>query len=115
MKIYTKIFGSPDNLPMDNSDKTLIEKAKEFLTRKSEYRHCIMGHTHNPMQVPIRITSEGIEQMYLNTGTWRAKHAKGLSGGFMTLQNLTYTIVYSKRENPHQEMETWTGSLKERL
>ena len=36
MKIYTKIFGSPENLPMDNSDKALIEKAKEFLTRKSE-------------------------------------------------------------------------------
>jgi UDP-2,3-diacylglucosamine pyrophosphatase LpxH len=113
MKIYTRIFGSPDNLPMDNSDKTLIEKAKEFLTRKSEYRHCIMGHTHNPMQVPIRITSKGIDQVYLNTGTWRARHIKGLGGGFVTLKNLTYTIVYSQEENKYQQFETWTGSLKE--
>ena len=115
MKIYTKIFGSPDNLPMDNSDKTLIEKAKEFLTRKSEYRHCIMGHTHNPMQVPIRITSKGIEQVYLNTGTWRARHIKGLGGGFVTIKNLTYTIIYSQEENQYQQFETWTGSLKEVL
>jgi len=115
MKIYTKIFGSPDELPMDNSDKTLIEKAKEFLTRKSEYRHCIMGHTHNPMQVPIRVTSKGIDQVYLNTGTWRARHIKGLSGGFVTLKNLTYTIVYSQEENKYQQCETWTGSLKEVL
>jgi UDP-2,3-diacylglucosamine pyrophosphatase LpxH len=115
MKIYTKIFGSADNMPMDNSDKTLIEKAKEFLTRKSEYSHCIMGHTHNPMQVPIRVTSKGIDQVYLNTGTWRARHIKGLGSGFVTLKNLTYTIVYSQEENKSQQFETWTGSLKEVL
>jgi len=115
MKIYTKIFGSPDDLPFDNSDRALIEKAKEFLTHKSEYRYCIMGHTHNPMQVPVRITSQGIEQVYLNTGTWRARHIKGLGGGFVTLKNLTYTIIYSKEESENQEFETWTGSLKEVL
>lgn len=113
MNIYTKISGSPDNLPMDNSDKVLIEKAKEFLTRKSEYRHYIMGHTHNPMQVPIRVTNKGMDQVYLNTGTWRARHIKGLGGGFVTLKSLTYTLVYSQEESEHQQFETWTGSLKE--
>ena len=115
LRLYTKIFGTPDAMPMENADQALMDKAKEFLTHQSDYRYCILGHTHNPMQVPIRITSKGIEQMYLNTGTWRAKHTKGLSGGFITLKNLTYTIVYSKKENPHQELETWTGSLKEIL
>jgi len=115
MKIYTQIFGSPDNLPMDNSDKTLIEKAREFLTRKSEYRHCIMGHTHTALQVPIRVTSKGLDQVYLNTGTWRARHVKGLDGGFVTLKNLTYTTVYSQEENKFQQFESWTGSLKEVL
>ena len=113
MKIYTKVFGSPDGLPVDGSDRTLMEKAKEFLSHQSEYRYCILGHTHNPMQVPVRITSRGIEQMYLNTGTWRAKHMKGLIGGFITLKNLTYTLIYSQEENPNQEFESWTGSLKE--
>ena len=72
-----------------------------------------MGHTHNPVQVPIRITSGGMDQVYLNTGTWRARHIKGLGGGFVTLKNLTNTIVYSKEENEYQQFETWTGSLKE--
>jgi UDP-2,3-diacylglucosamine pyrophosphatase LpxH len=90
-----------------------MEKAKEFLSHRSDYRYTVMGHTHNPMQVPIRITSKGLEQVYLNTGTWRARHIKGLSGGFVTLKNLTYTIIYSKEESKDQEFETWTGSLKE--
>jgi UDP-2,3-diacylglucosamine pyrophosphatase LpxH len=115
MKIYTRIFGSPDNLPLDNSDKTLIQKAKEFLTRKSEYRHFIMGHTHNAIQVPIRVTSKGIDQVYLNTGAWQARHIKSLGGGFVTLKNVTYTVVYSQEENKYQQFETWTGSLKEVL
>ena len=113
MKIYTKVFGSPDGLPVDGSDRTLMEKAKAFLSHQSEYRYCILGHTQNPMQVPVRITSRGIEQMYLNTGTGRAKHMKGLIGGFITLKNLTYTLIYSQEENPNQEFESWTGSLKE--
>jgi len=114
MKIYSQIFGSPDNLPLDNADGKLVEGAKEFLTHQSEYRYAVMGHTHNPLQVPIRITSKGLEQVYLNTGTWRAKHIKGLGGGFITLKNLTYTIVYSEGESKNQEYETWTGTLKEK-
>ncbi len=116
MHIYSKIFGSPDNLPMDNSDKVLIDKAKDFLTHTSDYRYCVMGHTHNPMQVPIRVTSVTSgqeEQFYLNTGTWRKRYVKGQAGGFMGLKGLTYTIFYTERENPSQRFETWTGSLKE--
>jgi UDP-2,3-diacylglucosamine pyrophosphatase LpxH len=113
MKIYSKIYGSPDDLPMDNSDKVLIDKAREFLTHTSEYRYCVMGHTHNPMQVPIRVTSAGLEQMYLNTGTWRKRYVKGQAGGFIGLKNLTYTTIYSEQESKKQRFETWTGSLKE--
>lgn len=116
LKIYSKIFGSPDNLPMDNSDKALIDSAKNFLTHTSEYRYCVMGHTHNPMQVPIRITSSAsgeLEQIYLNTGTWRKRYIKGEAGGFIGLKHLTYTIIYSEEENASQRFEAWTGSLKE--
>lgn len=113
MKIYSKIFGSPDSLPMDNSDKGLIEKATEFLTHTSAYRYCVMGHTHNPLQVPVRITSGGIEQVYINTGTWRKTYVKGQAGGFVGLKKLTYTILYSKEESRDQRFETWTGSLGE--
>ena len=107
------MFGSPDALPLDNSDKALIDKAKDYLAHTSDYRYMAMGHTHNPMQVPIRITSAGDEQFYLNTGTWRKRYKQGLAGGFMEYKNLTYSIFYSKSENESQFFETWTGTLKE--
>jgi len=113
MKIFSRVFGSPDAMPLDNSDKALIDKAKDYLTHTSDYRYMAMGHTHNPMQVPIRITSAGDEQFYLNTGTWRKRYKQGLAGGFMAYKNLTYSIFYSKSENESQLFETWTGALKE--
>lgn len=113
VKIYSKIFGSPDEIPLDNADKTLIEKAKDFLSHRSDYRFCVMGHTHSPMQIPVRITSSNIEQMYLNTGTWRARYIQCASGGFVNLKYLTYTIFYSEEESKKQRFETWTGALKE--
>ena len=113
VKIYSKIFGAPDSLPMDNSDKGLIDKATDFLTHTSTYQHYVMGHTHNPLQVPVRITSGGMEQVYVNTGTWRKTYVKGQAGGFIGLKKLTYSILYSKEENSDQRLETWTGSLQE--
>lgn len=113
MRVYSKIFGAPDSIPVDNSDKCLAEKASEFLTHTSSYRYYVMGHSHNPMQVPIRITSEGMEQVYINTGTWRKTYVKGRAGGFVGLKRLTYTIIYSEKENSKQRYETWTGSLQE--
>lgn len=113
MKIFSRVFGSPDALPLDNSDKVLIDKAKDYLAHTSDYKYMAMGHTHNPMQIPIRITSAGDEQFYLNTGTWRKRYKQGLAGGFMDYKNLTYSIFYSKSESESQLFETWTGALKE--
>ena len=100
-------------MPTDNSDRALINASKEFLTHTSDCSYMVMGHTHNPLQVPIRITSAGWEQHYLNTGTWRKRYAQGLAGDFMGLKQLTYVVFYSRDENPDQFFETWTGTLKE--
>jgi len=113
IKLYSKIFPSSEGLFADNSDKILIEKAKEFLSNTSDYLFYVLGHTHNPMQVPIRITSKGNEQVYLNTGTWRTRYIKAANGGFISIKSMTYTIIYSPEENKTQRFETWTGSLKE--
>ncbi len=76
---------------------------------------CVMGHTHNLMQVSIRITSRAsgeLEQIYLNTGAWRKKHIKGQGGGFIGLEHLTYTIIYSEQENALSASRHGPGSLK---
>ena len=113
LKLYFKLFGSPDDLPLEKGDLELRDAAVKFFTSTSQYQYMVMGHTHNPMQCPVRITSAGKEQVYLNTGTWRAKYIKGIQNGFVNLKTLSYVIIYSQEENPTQRFETWTGTLKE--
>jgi len=65
----------------------LLEKVKERITKDdlleaapaeyshldSRIRYVVYGHTHDPLQVPVRTikTPEGLKQyIYLNTGTW---------------------------------------------
>ena len=72
-----------------------------------------MGDTHNALEVPIRVTSSDIDQVYFNTGTWRKRYTQGRSNGFIGTKYLTYTIFYTQKENGDQSFETWTGSLQE--
>jgi UDP-2,3-diacylglucosamine pyrophosphatase LpxH len=113
MRIFSKIFGSSNSLSMPDGDQALIQQAQDFLSRRSDYRYVVMGHTHNALQVPINVTSDGREQVYLNTGTWRQRNVQGRTHGFIGLKSLTYTLFYSSKENGAQNFETWTGSLNE--
>lgn len=113
VKIFSKVFGSSGGLPEADGDQELIKQAQVFLSRRSDYSYMVMGHTHNPLQVPMRITSTGKEQVYLNTGTWRQRNVQGRTNGFIGVKYITYTVFYSPDENGTQSFETWTGSLKE--
>jgi hypothetical protein len=97
LKLYTKIFGTPDALPTDNADQSLIDKAKEFLTHQSDYRYCVLGHTHNPMQVPIRITSKGIEQMY-----------ESYSKLFLDLKQKAQLVAENRAKTLEEESHFWS-------
>jgi UDP-2,3-diacylglucosamine pyrophosphatase LpxH len=101
------------------SKDDLLEAApQEYSHLDNRIRYIVYGHTHDPLQVPIRIVedSTGIrEHVYLNTGTWRARYYKTKEGlGFINWKNLTYTIFYKKEERgtDFPAYETWTGTLK---
>jgi len=111
--IFTKIFGSGGVSSPNDSDSYLTNKAVDFFTHTPDYRSIVMGHTHNPLQVPVRVTSEGLEQVYINTGTWRKRYIQGAVGGFVGVKYLTFAVFYRHDENPNQFFETWTGTLKE--
>ncbi len=111
--IFSKIFGAGNISSPDDSDKGLNNAATDFLKRAKNYRFLVMGHTHNPLQMPVRVTSENLDQVYVNTGTWRKRYIQGTAGGFVGLKYLTYSTFYSEAENSRQSFETWTGSLKE--
>ncbi len=77
--------------------------------------HVVYGHTHEPKQVPLQIINN-TKHIYLNTGTWRARHRCCQNGyGFITWKDLTYVIIYNKDESPlkYPSFETWSGNLKD--
>jgi UDP-2,3-diacylglucosamine pyrophosphatase LpxH len=111
--IFSKIFGTRNIFSPEVPDKGLNDAATDFLKRATNYRSIVMGHTHNPLQMPVSVTSENLDQVYINTGTWRRRYIQGTAGGFVGLKYLTYTIFYSEAESSRQFFETWTGSLKE--
>jgi len=113
INIFSRIFGSERFASPDDSDKDLNEGAADFLTLSPNYRSIVMGHTHNPLQIPIGVTSDGLEQIYINTGTWRKRYIQGTNSGFIGIKYLTYAVFYNEDENPNQSFETWTGTLKE--
>jgi len=111
--VFNKVFGASDNVEPGKADEALINAAQDFLTHTSDYRYVAMGHTHNALEIPIRVTSSDMGQVYFNTGTWRKRYTQGKSNGFIGTKYLTYTIFYTQNENGDQCFETWTGSLQE--
>jgi UDP-2,3-diacylglucosamine pyrophosphatase LpxH len=111
--LFDKIFGPSDKAEPGKTDEALIKAGQDFLTHTSDYKYVAMGHTHNALEAPIRVTSTGTDQVYFNTGTWRKKYTQGISNGFIGTKYLTYTMFYTEKENGDQCFETWTGSLKE--
>ncbi|HVO67499.1 MAG TPA: hypothetical protein VMT12_13565 [Syntrophales bacterium] len=114
-----KLMPLIDKLKDHFSKDDLLEAApQEYSHLDSRIRYIVYGHTHDPLQVPIRIvedSTETKEHVYLNTGTWRRRYYKTKEGlGFISWKNLTYTIFYKKEERgtDFPAYETWTGTLK---
>ena len=100
-------------------DDLLAAAPKEFLDLDNRIRYIVYGHTHEPLQIPVRVAEDDKgpkEYVYLNTGTWRTRHHKCTEGlGFIGWKNLTYTAFYRPEERNSQfpAFETWDGTLKQ--
>lgn len=97
----------------------LLEAASlEYLHLDSRIRYVVYGHTHDPLLSPVRSfpgSPAPLEQVYLNTGTWRGRHYKSThDDSFISWKNMTYVIFYQggERGTPFPVFETWTGALK---
>ena len=97
----------------------LLEAApREYEHLDSRLRHVVYGHTHDPMVVAIRsfpAVPYPLEQVYLNTGTWRSRHFRATQNkSFISWKNMTYVVFYKKEERAagFPLFETWTGALK---
>ncbi|MFZ5448350.1 MAG: hypothetical protein ACOZFS_06910 [Thermodesulfobacteriota bacterium] len=114
-KLWEMIIKAKDYFIKDD----LLEAApKEFIHLDPRTRYVVYGHTHDPLVSAIRstpATTYPLEQIYLNTGTWRGRYFKSTQdNSFIPWKNMTYVIFYraGERGNPFPVFETWTGSLK---
>jgi UDP-2,3-diacylglucosamine pyrophosphatase LpxH len=96
------------------ADPLLEAAPDESALTYSGMRYVVYGHTHDPLVVPIRIR-DAQEQVYINTGTWRARYQKSRrDNSFIGSKNMTYVIFYRQDERPKRQadFEAWTGTLK---
>jgi UDP-2,3-diacylglucosamine pyrophosphatase LpxH len=99
-------------------DELLEAAPREYLHLDPAIRYVVYGHTHNPLESPVRVVPASpypLEQVYLNTGTWRGRYFKCTQDdSFIYWKNMTYVIFYQEgeRHNHYPVFETWTGSLK---
>jgi UDP-2,3-diacylglucosamine pyrophosphatase LpxH len=99
-------------------DDLLAAAPQEYFRLGPGIRYVVYGHTHDPLVSPVRVVPAfpaGLEQVYLNTGTWRGRHFKATQDdSFIAWKNMTYVIFYQEGERgtPFPVFETWTGALK---
>jgi UDP-2,3-diacylglucosamine pyrophosphatase LpxH len=110
-----KLFSLANKAGVVNLGDPLLEAAPdESALMAPNMRYVVYGHTHDPLVVPIRTRGDQ-GQLYLNTGTWRARYQKAVRDtSFINWKNMTYLIFYRADERPGREadFETWTGTLK---
>ena len=121
---HFKVFSSERILPLLDKVKKLFatDELAEGAKRENErFRYVVYGHTHTPLQTPIRLVQshqdedERLEQVYINTGTWRSRYHQVMDGnGFIGWKNMTYAVFYTAEERGGKlpGFETWTGTLK---
>lgn len=89
-------------------------REEAFLNRTAKF--VVYGHTHRHEIVPLDIyVPDRIEQIYVNTGTWRRVHEQTLLNlneqEFVSHDVMTYAAFYLPDERRGRAFETWSGAL----
>jgi UDP-2,3-diacylglucosamine pyrophosphatase LpxH len=117
----------------DPSRDLNVQTAFKDCCAMGDARVVLNGHTHNPLQQPLRVQQEK-EIIYINTGTWRPRNFRtfmpedGAAGeemkpkkeasDFVELKQMTYAILYRSDENTRDKkpgtysFDVWTGAKK---
>jgi hypothetical protein len=89
---------------------------QDFRNRRA--RHIVYGHTHEPETVALDASyADGfvLNQLYLNTGTWRRCHRATqfapAENEFIATDQATLVATYQGDERSGRPLESWTGTL----
>lgn len=101
----------------DESAETWAQKNLGERDRHADMRYCVLGHTHDPLHVPICLElhqKQKVEKHYLNSGTFRATFKQTFDKqDFLRCQRMSFVIVYAAREFDPSEnkpvYEMWSG------
>ncbi len=93
---------------------TYHEFSLEEQAFKEKISFIVYGHTHNSEVVPLD-TKTGKDQIYINSGTWRAVYEMAKSNTknpkFVNYKVMTYLSFYKDGERGGRKFEVWSGSL----
>ncbi|MBW1720955.1 MAG: metallophosphoesterase [Deltaproteobacteria bacterium] len=101
-------------LVRDDSCEKLAKRRVEDV-RGGNLRYCVMGHTHEPLHVPLCVDERlNMERHYLNCGTFRTTFSQTYDKQeFLRFQRMSFVIVYGPGEyRPDEERplyEMWSG------
>ena len=98
-------------------DEYCSKLAKRILKKAAggSLRYCVMGHTHEPLHVPLYVDQKrNMEKHYLNCGTFRSTFALTHDRrDFLKFQRMSFVIVYGPNEFSLDEQkpvyELWSG------
>jgi len=91
---------------------------QEAVFKDKSVRFIVHGHTHHREVVPLDSAFMGghrLDQMYLNTGTWRRIHELAryapTQQEFMGYHEMTYFAFFKDNERNGRPFEMWGGTL----
>lgn len=95
-------------------EKSYAEYAAQDLEKYPNADIAIFGHTHHQEVVPISNQYER-QRLYINSGTWRRVHQRGISPGkkfpFVHFHVMSLVFIYKDTERFGRRYETWQGTL----
>jgi len=118
-----RLFPLADGIRMLLPDSMMDDARKEFSRLGADIAYVVYGHTHVAAQIPVQTdvaaSGETRERVYLNAGAWGTRHIHAAEGGFVSWNQLTYTIFYDAEESLAlgrarrgvPTFETWTGTV----
>jgi UDP-2,3-diacylglucosamine pyrophosphatase LpxH len=99
--------------------KDRLESYRKYaitMAKGQEKDFFVMGHTHYAEIVPLSsyIDEDKIKRnkIYINTGTWRSIHQRGIDdNSFASTKTMTIAGFFKPDERKGRAFEFWTGSL----
>lgn len=115
------LAGTSSSDPTEEFDRVrnheFFRALRHELAKLEDRKYLVYGHTHHPQIIPVYSDAKE-ERMLINTGTFRPRIYRAMTGGFVKMKTLSYAVFYNRNEEKHrrnmqQRFEFWEERLAE--